>query len=223
MKELKQNKEISVFAPFQAEEQNKNSLDLFMQKDVLPVMDPCVSSSMQYGRESNVQFLKKVLSLYNLTYYRFSYEKCGMRLLLEEVLISLRAQINERHIVVRVYGEENIPVFSSPELIKLILHNVLENAVCFSKENIQRAYIEVDFSVEDKKMRIIVEDNGVGIAEQHLPHIFQPFYCGKNPSGGKGLGLYLVLKALEMLGGAVKVDSVAGCYSKFVLTLPLLV
>lgn len=75
--------------------------------------------------------------------------------------------------------------------------------------------------------RFIVEDNGIGISEDFLPHVFEPFEREKNTtlSGvyGTGLGLAITKRLVEVIGGSVEVSSTVGAGSKFMVTIPLYV
>jgi signal transduction histidine kinase len=64
-----------------------------------------------------------------------------------------------------------------------------------------------------------VEDNGPGIAEEHLAHVFDPFFTTKEPGEGTGLGLWNAHRLAELMGGYLEVSSQPGC-TCFRLLLP---
>ncbi len=106
-----------------------------------------------------------------------------------------------------------------------VLINLLENAVNHTPEG-----GTIRLSVQNKNERIsfIVEDNGSGIPDEDLPHIFKRFYRAdpaRNPSeGGLGLGLSISKSIVEAHGGSIKAESegVPGKGSVFTVDLPLL-
>jgi two-component system NtrC family sensor kinase len=72
----------------------------------------------------------------------------------------------------------------------------------------------------DCALETVVRDDGVGIPDEHLPHIFEPFYTTKE-SGGSGLGLAISENLVERHGGTISVDSVIGQGTTFKIVLPL--
>ena len=73
-------------------------------------------------------------------------------------------------------------------------------------------------------VRVAVRDTGQGIASEHLPHLFEPFYrtdpARARDSGGHGLGLPIVKEIVEAHHGAITVESEVGKGSVFMLTFP---
>jgi two-component system, NtrC family, sensor kinase len=67
---------------------------------------------------------------------------------------------------------------------------------------------------------VVVEDNGSGIAPEHLPQVFVPFFTTKRDKQGTGLGLSIVKNVLESHGGAIRVESHLGRGTRFVIELP---
>jgi len=111
------------------------------------------------------------------------------------------------------------PVRLSPESLELLVVNLLDNAL---KHTPKEGEVRLRALRRDAGLTIVVEDNGQGIAADHLPHIFQRFYQS-NPArsrGGSGLGLALVKAAAESAGGQVAVTSELGQGSRFVVDLP---
>ncbi|OWY66751.1 ATPase [cyanobacterium TDX16] len=112
-------------------------------------------------------------------------------------------------------------LFADPQRVSQILWNLLSNAIKFTPEGgeaILRIWSENNFAV------IQVEDTGVGIAEEHLPLIFEKFQQLDSPyqrrSDGTGLGLALTKQLVELHQGRIEVESTLGTGSIFTVWLP---
>lgn len=81
------------------------------------------------------------------------------------------------------------------------------------------AHIELGLASEDA-VQIVVRDSGPGIPEAVRPHIFDPFYSGREAGRGLGLGLSKCWRIVTMHGGAIAVTSAAGAGAEFTLRLP---
>ena len=113
-------------------------------------------------------------------------------------------------------------VKADPDLIEEVLSNLLENAVKYSPDG---GKITVSGESDSQYMRISISDEGIGIAEEDIPHLFERFYriekgVAKNIKG-LGLGLYLSKIIVEAHGGKIDVFSKPGQGSKFTVFLPL--
>ncbi|HVF55138.1 MAG TPA: PAS domain S-box protein [Pyrinomonadaceae bacterium] len=102
--------------------------------------------------------------------------------------------------------------------------NLLNNAVKFSEKG---GHVRVECRADGGRMRVSVEDEGIGIAPDFLPHVFERFRQADGSStrahGGLGIGLALVKSFVEAHGGAVEADSPGeGLGSRFTVVLPLL-
>ena len=71
-------------------------------------------------------------------------------------------------------------------------------------------------------VRIVVEDTGVGIAPENLPHVFAPFFTTKRSTHGIGLGLSITKNIVEEHGGTIRVESLFGHGTRFLIDLPAL-
>jgi len=102
-----------------------------------------------------------------------------------------------------------------------ILQNLIGNAVKFT----EKGMVEIFTRQTDDKIIITVTDTGIGIAENHLPHIFDEFRQADGTTsrrfGGTGLGLAIAKKYSNLLGGTISVISEPGKGSEFTLTLPI--
>jgi signal transduction histidine kinase len=104
--------------------------------------------------------------------------------------------------------------------LMVVLKNLISNAVKFT----ERGTIALKASAVSGGAEILVVDTGPGIAAEVLPFIFEPFRQGDSSMtrsyGGVGLGLYIVHRLLEMLGGHVSVESKVGQGSTFRVWIP---
>ncbi len=80
--------------------------------------------------------------------------------------------------------------------------------------------VSLDVSAKDNKAIFTISDNGVGIPNQHLEGIFNPFYRASFEAGGAGLGLYNAKSALAKLSGEISVSSIEGEGTTFTVTIP---
>lgn len=103
------------------------------------------------------------------------------------------------------------PIFAEPDLMEVVVLNLLENAVKYSKGI---ANIEIELGQKGAQVYCSVKDQGVGIAHSDIPHIFNRFYRVES-RGGYGLGLFMVKKIVENHKGKVAVESAPGKGSIF--------
>jgi signal transduction histidine kinase len=103
-----------------------------------------------------------------------------------------------------------------------ILNNLLDNAI---RHTAQDGEIQVLVREQGSSAILMVKDNGVGIASEHLPHVFERFYrvdrARSRSSGGTGLGLAIARMIAQSHGGNLQVESSPGVGTVFTLTLPV--
>ena len=116
--------------------------------------------------------------------------------------------------------QSGIRVVAQSNKLSQILVNLLQNSVKFTPNN---GLIVIRSMVANKQVFVYVEDNGSGIAPEHLPHVFERFYKVDRArrDGGSGLGLAIVKHLVQAHGGDVDVTSEEGEGSVFSFTLPL--
>ena len=109
-----------------------------------------------------------------------------------------------------------------PLKITQVLENLIDNAVKYTPKG---SHINVSTQQRENKIEICIRDNGPGIPEADLPHIFERFYrVDKGRSrekGGTGLGLSIVKHIVQLHGGQVRVESKLGQGTAFFFTLPV--
>jgi len=133
-----------------------------------------------------------------------------------------RVLSGDRHEIVIASPPEDIELAGSQHELRSALANLLSNAVRYSPSGRR---IEVSwYRLEQGGCRIVVADNGLGIAAEHLPRLTERFYRvdqGRSrESGGTGLGLAIVRQVMQRHGGEIQVESEVGKGSRFILMIP---
>ncbi len=135
---------------------------------------------------------------------------------------------NQPHIKINIFQRDNdlIILGNKSSLIQIIL-NLIVNAIdAINEAKRENGEINIFFDrvyINDtRKVRIIVEDNGIGIKKEIQEKIFQPFFSTKNgeKSSGSGLGLSIVSQEVERLNGTIEVCSKEGEGTKFIIIFP---
>ena len=104
--------------------------------------------------------------------------------------------------------------------IKTIICNLVSNAVKFSKEGV----VTIKTKKIDNHFVLTVQDEGVGIAKDHIPYVFDRFFqinSSKNKNNGTGLGLSIVKRMVELNHGDITIESEVNIGSTFTITIPL--
>jgi PAS domain S-box-containing protein len=136
------------------------------------------------------------------------------------VLADLKAAVAERRAEVEVLLAEDATVTAHQGDVEMVLRNLLSNALKFSDAEQPRVTLAGD-RVQDA-WRIVVTDNGIGVAPEDVERIFSPFQRlhARAEYPGTGLGLAICKRVVERHGGAIGVDSTPGQGSRFWVTLP---
>jgi len=121
-------------------------------------------------------------------------------------------------VITKVYQRR--PFKSDLTRVRIILNNLISNAIKYRSFHKDRAFIAIEAHVEEDVVKLVVEDNGEGIEESKLPHIFDMFYRATEKSEGSGLGLYIVKKVADKLEAEINVESIEWEGTKFTVTIP---
>lgn len=111
------------------------------------------------------------------------------------------------------------PVYTDKQFIRNIVNNLISNASKYSEED---KLIKLQVAQNGDDYRILVIDQGIGIPKEDQAHLFERFYRASNCGNvkGTGLGLHIVKKYLELMGGSINFESEAGKGTSFIVQLP---
>jgi heavy metal sensor kinase len=131
--------------------------------------------------------------------------------IVQATLDALQSRIEERELAIEpCLAQGASDASTDPELVTRIVQQLLDNAVKFTPS---RGRVRVVTGTTDAGVRLVVENSGVAIAPEHLPHIFEPFYRAdesRSRGTGIGLGLAMVAAIAHLHGGTVRATNVAG-------------
>ena len=153
----------------------------------------------------------------------FQKERISLRDLIEKVIKEVGIFSKASNVEISFNSEENLPqIMVDPDQIKLVIGNLLDNAIRYIKE---RGKVEIDLKKKNDNLYVEVKDNGIGIPKDDQKYIFQKFFRSANvkrhQTEGSGLGLYIAKSIIKKSGGKMGFQSQEGIGSTFWFTLPI--
>jgi len=155
--------------------------------------------------------------------YTLHLQSVPVNQLLKTVRERLQLQFEDKGVILRVDMEADLPpALVDEKRTDQIFLNVVGNALQYTPRG---GWVEIRAEKADHQLQFTVEDSGIGIAAEHLPHIFTRFYrvdkSRARVSGGSGIGLTISRHLLEAQGGRIRAESEGlGQGSRFIFTLP---
>ena len=172
-------------------------------------------------RENNELLLQLISDILDLSKieagtFEFTSGDVDVNLLCEDIVRSMGMKAKEE---VELVFDDHLPVchvISDRNRIHQVISNFVNNAMKFTSEG----SIHVGYKLKDGELEFYVEDTGIGIEKEQLPHIFERFVKLNSFVHGTGLGLSICQSIVEQLGGRIGVDSEKGKGSRFWFTIP---
>lgn len=153
---------------------------------------------------------------------QLNFEVFDINELIRRTLLTFEARLNENEMEMDVrFAQEQCSVFADPAQIGQVLRNLIDNAIKYSPKG--RALMISTYSMR-KTVYVTVRDNGIGIPQEDVPHVFDRFYKVEKahtpaPQMGSGLGLSIVKRIIEQHGQSITVRSARGRGTQFTFTL----
>ena len=161
------------------------------------------------------------LSMFEKKEIELKYEPVDLKGVVDEVVSSMRLQIEKHHATVSVNTEGNVSLQGDRLHLLSVVFNLLDNALKYGNGN---TAIKFDLKEKENEVELSVADNGIGISPEYKDKIFEKFF--RVPIGnthntkGYGLGLSYVSHVIQRHKGKIEVESQPGLGSKFIITLP---
>lgn len=188
--------------------------DVVAQKDV-----PQFAEKIHSESQRMIQLVEDIIKLSHLDESEeLAMEPINLYQISEEVLESLSAKANERHINLHLLGKPAY-ITGNHALIHSLIYNLCDNAIIYNRD---KGDVTVGITSNEDKIVLTVQDTGVGIAKDEQERIFERFYrVDKSRSkklGGTGLGLSIVKHAVNQHHADIKVESQLGLGTKMTVT-----
>lgn len=160
-----------------------------------------------------------VLKLNKLEHHELSTETENIRLdeMLAQAILSYEDLIEDKELEIECDFDE-VNIVSAPSYLEMVWNNLISNAIKFTEKG---GKISVSVKSDGKKPVVKVSDTGCGISPETGARIFDKFYQGdtSHSQEGNGLGLALVKKVIDLIGGEISVSSELGKGSTFTIIL----
>ncbi len=161
-----------------------------------PLIETC-SNKLDYYIQKTLQYYKNNKSVSDKTPVNFK------KLIYDLLDVYSYADI-DTHFNINIVQDN--PFTGDAFRIEVILGNLISNAVKYQKEDEPEKKVNIDITVSPLEAEIIINDNGIGILNEHLEKIFTQFFKSNNHHGS-GLGLFIVKEALTKIDGKISVNS----------------
>ena len=200
-----------------------------------PVEQLSRASNLNEGQQTLVKLANKNVKILNRLINQIldfrKYESNKMKLNLTE--IDFREALNEwtesfssvarkrdiKLILEQPEGDEPLLLAIDVEKIESVFFNLMSNAIKYSPDN---SKIVVSYKFEGDTLKLVVADNGEGIRDENIPHIFDRFFqVDRIRPKGSGIGLWLVKVFVDLHGGSISVESELGKGTVFTVILPV--
>ena len=175
----------------------------------------------EIDRESKI--INDLLSLVKMdkTSADLNVEAVDINKMIESILKRLKPIADQKDIDLIFESVRDVTAEIDEVKLTLAISNLVENGIKYNREH---GYVKVRLDADHQFFVIQVEDNGIGIPEESIEHIFERFYrvdkARSREQGGTGLGLAIAKEIIENHGGTITMESKFGEYTKVTIKLP---
>jgi two-component system phosphate regulon sensor histidine kinase PhoR len=161
------------------------------------------------------------LSMFENKEIELKYELFNLKDIVEEVVSSMKLQIEKNHATVSVNMEGDTNLKADKLHLLSVVYNLLDNALKYGNGN---TAIKIEMKEKQKEIEFSIADNGIGISQEYKDKVFEKFF--RVPVGdthntkGYGLGLSYVAHVVQKHHGKIEVESQPGLGTKFIILLP---
>ena len=152
---------------------------------------------------------------------RITTERLSLGKHAQDVCLMLENSAKQKNIALHIDAGEDTFINANQDHVKQLLINLIDNAI---KYTLNDGTVNVAVAREGESVKLHVKDTGIGIAQEHIPRLFERFYRvdkGRSRNmGGTGLGLAIVKHIVMDMGGQIDVQSELNVGTEFTVTLP---
>ncbi len=139
--------------------------------------------------------------------------------MIKDILHDFEDVIASSGVKISVTTDQQIPFYTDQTSFRMILSQLVSNAIIFQDDNKADKQINIRVSVDKFECKVIVEDNGIGIDKSNIADIFKLFFRAQHERAGSGVGLFIAHELAAALGGQIDVASQSGEGASFSFSL----
>lgn len=154
-------------------------------------------------------------------------ENCNVYDLFNRTINMIEPALSEKglKLEVDIQAISSISLYLDPYKLRQVLTNILFNAIKFTPQGTITLKAHIEIIDKEHQLIISISDTGIGIPDDHISFIFEPFSQVDNSTSrdfeGTGLGLYICKKLIDLMRGTISVNSSLGKGTKFLISLPV--
>lgn len=167
-------------------------------------------------------FVQNIIKYYRSNRLDVEINHIKFETIVNDIIFDLDNHLKDVHIQYLKEIDEPVFIRSDESRIRIILNNILLNAIKFHDEHTTNKTIHVRVKTNLEGSIIEIEDNGIGIEPDHQDKIYDMFFRGVHKNAGSGVGLYVAKEALKRINGSIQMESTPGVGSKFIVHIPTL-
>jgi PAS domain S-box-containing protein len=167
-------------------------------------------------------FVKSMLNYAKANRSEINNELIDFKEIIQNCLADLEFLENFKRIKTKIQVNNIPPSFRLDKLrLQIIFANIISNAYKYMNPQISGNYLKISVLQDKKSLILQFADNGIGIAPEYLPKVFDMFFRATEKSDGSGLGMYIVKQTVDKLGGEILIDSTLGKGTQIEIKIPL--
>ncbi|MCX6185988.1 MAG: HAMP domain-containing sensor histidine kinase, partial [Bacteroidetes bacterium] len=192
------------------QENNAPNTEQFLQLEMLNKsvvkLDNFIEDILHYSRNSRTEIVKEEIEFAEM---------------IDEIRASHHFMDGSNDLQMSVEIRNHEKFVSDNRRVNVILNNLISNAIKYQdKTKNGKSFVRIDVDCFGDKAIIIVEDNGIGIAENDKDKVFEMFYRATKLSSGSGLGLYIIKETVEKLNGKITMETELSKGTKLTIEIP---
>jgi len=164
-------------------------------------------------------FIHEIIDYYRNTRTEIQPESFLLKEHIHEIVKEFSHHAAPTTIEYQVEISPDLEIQSDRIRLRSVVSNLVGNAIKYHDNRKSQPYVKISAERRNDYVEILVEDNGLGIGQEHLPKVFDMFYRASADSKGSGLGLFIAKETIGKMGGKIQVDSKLGEGSKFSFTI----
>lgn len=175
---------------------------------------------MQHSIHKLDETLKEILDYSRNARSALTITQVDITRMIEESFDRMKYMEGSDQITKIIKAERMNPFFTDAYRLSVIINNLVSNAIKYRDVNKERNELVVTVDIGETDLTLDFRDNGIGIAREYVPKIFEMFFRATERSEGAGLGLYIVRETVDKLHGTIEVRSAIGEGTTFHVKLP---